>query len=70
MTTPWLHLKDLLPHAPERLKSLSDNELSALNNAINAAQARESKALENAIEEAQRHLPALLRIAVRKILFS
>lgn len=53
---------------PAEFAELQPDELDALDAALRAARARRSAALTAAIDNSVRHLPVLLRVAVRRAL--
>ncbi len=55
---------------PADLNSLSETELTLLADAVARLKARQQQDLGKALEDALGHVPALLRGAVRKILFA
>jgi hypothetical protein len=54
--------------APERLKELTDEQLRDLAEAISEARHRQAAELAAAGDQAVRHIPKLLRLALRKVL--
>jgi hypothetical protein len=50
------------------LDVLSDDELAELHNALTAAKASQARALAKASAEAERHMPAMLRGSISKLL--
>lgn len=61
--------EELGVRAPERLSELNEAELSLLTEAVKRLKKRQDVELNSALENALSHVPALLRGAVRKILF-
>jgi hypothetical protein len=55
--------------APEGLEALKDSDLRAFTALLRDAKARQSEALQAAIEEALEIVPRMVRGPVRKILF-
>jgi len=60
---------ELGPAAPGLLAGLSSAQLARLRDALRAAKLRDRAALDAAIASAMGRVPALLRGAVRRILF-
>ena len=55
---------------PARLNELSDSELGLLTDAVKRLKKQQDADLSKALEGTLSHVPALLRGAVRKILFA
>ncbi|MBA3748302.1 MAG: hypothetical protein H0W96_12550 [Solirubrobacterales bacterium] len=55
--------------APDGLKTLADKDLRAFTGLLHDAKARQSDALEEAIEQSLEIVPRVVRGPVRKILF-
>jgi len=55
--------------APDRLADLTDAQLREFTDLLHAAKARQSEALETAVEQALEIVPRMARGSVRKILF-
>jgi hypothetical protein len=53
---------------PEAFNVLPKDALSALTAAMRAARARQSRQLDEALTKALEHVPALMRLPVRKVL--
>jgi hypothetical protein len=62
--------RELKGPLPSELAGLSDTELSQLTDAVRRLRRQQDSDLAKAMEGALSHVPALLRGAVRKILFS
>jgi hypothetical protein len=53
---------------PETFQALPQDALSALTAALRAARSRQKKQLDEALTKALEHVPALMRMPIRKIL--
>lgn len=62
--------QELGGNAPAALAALSEQELTVLADAVARLKTRQQQDLGKALEAALGHVPALLRGAVRKILFA
>lgn len=63
------HLADLLGHQlPASFSKLSSDDLATLSAAVGQLRHKRQQHMQDATEEALRHVPVLLRGAVRKIL--
>ncbi|CAN5515121.1 hypothetical protein BH20ACT17_BH20ACT17_20730 [soil metagenome] len=55
--------------APDGLSALTDTQLRSFGDALHEAKARQSEALERAIDQALEFVPRMVRGAARKTLF-
>jgi hypothetical protein len=55
---------------PKELAALEDSQLQQLAASVGRLKRHQERELERAVEDALRHIPALLRKPVRKMLFS
>lgn len=60
--------KELGGDPPETFHALPPDALSALTAALRAARSRQKKQLDEALTKALEHVPALMRLPVRKVL--
>lgn len=60
--------KELGGDPPESFHALPPDALSALTVALRAARSRQKKQLDEALTQALEHVPALMRLPVRKVL--